>query len=214
MFHSSSVLYPEDIICLLIYVYMLDMLTEDNDPTKPAGVLDNTGNVSSSTESTLQHPREYPDSMEKSDYSTLYGANQYYNSLYNSPSYGSVTKNSPSLQSSYLSSYTTPSPMSQYGSYPGYNSSSSTFSPVGQNISSASQKLDYSAYSSTCLYGNDRMPLQYSGYYPMPGWIEQAHQRSPASAEDVKAEAETVLDPLILLKAARIGYSSGTLMKP
>lgn len=33
------------------------MLTEDNDPTKPAGVLDNTGNVSSSTESTLQHPR-------------------------------------------------------------------------------------------------------------------------------------------------------------
>ncbi|XP_044577134.1 eyes absent homolog 4 isoform X2 [Cotesia glomerata] len=182
------------------------MLTEDNDPTKPAGVLDNTGNVSSSTESTLQHPRvnnetevknevqdcpenenvpgselyvdeniddkeqEYPDSMEKSDYSTLYGANQYYNSLYNSPSYGSVTKNSPSLQSSYLSSYTTPSPMAQYGSYPGYNSSSSTFSPVGQNISSASQKLDYSAYSSTCLYGNERMPLQYSGYYPMPGY--------------------------------------------
>ncbi|XP_053598768.1 eyes absent homolog 4 isoform X2 [Microplitis demolitor] len=182
------------------------MLTEDNDPTKPAGVLDNTGNVSSSTESTGQHPRvnnetevknevqecpdnenvpgselyvdeniedkeqEYPDSMEKSDYSTLYGANQYYNSLYNSPSYGSVTKNSSSLQSSYLSSYTTPSPMTQYASYPGYNSSSSTFSPVGQNISSASQKLDYSAYSSTCLYGNDRMPLQYSGYYPVPGY--------------------------------------------
>lgn len=35
-----------------------DMLTEDNDPTKPAGVLDNAaGNVSSSTEASLQHPR-------------------------------------------------------------------------------------------------------------------------------------------------------------
>lgn len=33
------------------------MLTEDNDPTKPAGVLDNAGNVSSSTEASIQHPR-------------------------------------------------------------------------------------------------------------------------------------------------------------
>lgn len=41
------------------------MLTEDNDPTKPAGVLDNaggggggSGGVSSSTEaSSIQHPR-------------------------------------------------------------------------------------------------------------------------------------------------------------
>lgn len=33
------------------------MLTEDNDPTKPAGVLDNAGNVSSSTEAPVQHPR-------------------------------------------------------------------------------------------------------------------------------------------------------------
>lgn len=33
------------------------MLTEDNDPTKPAGVLDNAGNVSSSTEASVQHPR-------------------------------------------------------------------------------------------------------------------------------------------------------------
>ncbi|XP_063990697.1 eyes absent homolog 4 isoform X2 [Diachasmimorpha longicaudata] len=188
-----------------------DMLTEDNDPTKPAGVLDNVGNVSSSTEASGQgprnsnnetevknevqdcpdnenlpdgelyvdenavekeHPEEYPDSMEKTDYSTLYGANQYYNSLYNSPSYGSTnsTKNSTSLQSSYLSSYTTPSPMAQYSSYTGYNSSGTTFPSVSQNISSASQKLDYSAYSSTCLYGNDRVPLQYSGYYPMPGY--------------------------------------------
>ncbi|XP_011314552.1 eyes absent homolog 4 [Fopius arisanus] len=184
------------------------MLTEDNDPTKPAGVLDNVGNVSSSTEATVQGPRnsnneaevknevqecpesenlpeselyvdenavekeqEYPDSMEKTDYSTLYGANQYYNSLYNSPSYGSTnsTKNSTSLQSSYLG-YTSPSPMAQYPSYPGYNSSGTTFSSVSQNISSATQKLDYSAYSSTCLYGNDRVPLQYSGYYPMPGY--------------------------------------------
>lgn len=32
------------------------MLTEDNDPTKPAGVLDNAGNVSSSTEASVQHP--------------------------------------------------------------------------------------------------------------------------------------------------------------
>lgn len=31
------------------------------------------------------------------------------------------------------------------------------------------QKLDYSAYSSS-LYGNDRVPLQYSGYYPMHGY--------------------------------------------
>ena len=31
------------------------------------------------------------------------------------------------------------------------------------------QKLDYSAYS-TSLYGNDRVPLQYSGYYPVPGY--------------------------------------------
>lgn len=35
-----------------------DMLTEDNDPTKPAGVLDNVGNVSSSTEqASVQNPR-------------------------------------------------------------------------------------------------------------------------------------------------------------
>ena len=33
------------------------MLTEDNDPTKPAGVLDNAGNVSSTTETSIQHPR-------------------------------------------------------------------------------------------------------------------------------------------------------------
>ena len=31
------------------------------------------------------------------------------------------------------------------------------------------QKLEYSAYSSS-LYGNDRVPLQYSGYYPMHGY--------------------------------------------
>ncbi|XP_015586904.1 eyes absent homolog 4 isoform X3 [Cephus cinctus] len=183
------------------------MLTEDNDPTKPAGVLDNAGNVSSSTEASVQHPRsannetevknevqdcpendnvpggelyidenaedkeqEYPDSMEKADYSTLYGANQYYNSLYSSPSYGSTTasKNSSSLQSSYLSSYT-PSSMAQYSSYAGYNTGSTTFPTIGQNISSTSQKLDYSAYS-TNLYGNDRASLQYPGYYPMTGY--------------------------------------------
>ncbi|XP_034942768.1 eyes absent homolog 4 isoform X2 [Chelonus insularis] len=184
-----------------------DMLTEDNDPTKPGGVLDNTSNVSSSTETSVQHPQsvntetevknevqdcsdtdnvtggelyvdenindkghEYHDSMEKTDYSTFYGANQYYNSLYNSPTYGSVSKNPSSLQTSYLSSYTTPSPMAQYASYPAYNTGGSTFSPVSQNITSATQKLDYSAYGSTCLYGNDRMPLQYSGYYSMPGY--------------------------------------------
>lgn len=33
------------------------MLTEENDPTKPAGILDNANNVSSSTEATIQHPR-------------------------------------------------------------------------------------------------------------------------------------------------------------
>ncbi|XP_012257253.2 eyes absent homolog 4 isoform X1 [Athalia rosae] len=182
------------------------MLTEDNDPTKPAGVLDNAGNVSSSTEASVQHPRttnndaevknevqecpesdnvpggelyidesaedkeEYPDSMEKADYSSLYGVNQYYNSLYNSPGYGTTTgsKNT-SLQSSYLSSYSAPGTMAQYSTYAGYNSGSTTFPTVGQNISSATQKLDYSAYSSS-LYGNDRVPLQYSGYYPMPGY--------------------------------------------
>ena len=42
--------------CLLIFKES-DMLTEDNDPTKPAGVLDNAGNVSSSTEASIQHPR-------------------------------------------------------------------------------------------------------------------------------------------------------------
>ncbi|XP_014483814.1 PREDICTED: eyes absent homolog 4 isoform X3 [Dinoponera quadriceps] len=184
------------------------MLTEDNDPTKPAGVLDNAGNVSSSTEASVQHPRaannetevknevqdcpetdsvpsgelyidenaeekeqEYPDSMEKADYGSLYGANQYYNSLYNSPPYGSTTvsKSASSLQSSYLSSYTSSSSMTQYPSYAGYNSGATTFPNVAQNISPASQKLDYSAYSSS-LYGNDRVPLQYSGYYPMPGY--------------------------------------------
>ncbi|XP_015182853.1 PREDICTED: eyes absent homolog 4 [Polistes dominula] len=185
------------------------MLTEDNDPTKPAGVLDNAGSVSSSTEASVQHPRnanneaevknevqdcpenesvpgnelyidenaeekeqEYPDSMEKADYGSLYGANQYYNSIYNSPTYGSTTaatKNTSGLQSSYLTSYTTPSTMTQYSSYAGYNSGTTTFPNVGQNISSASQKLDYTAYGSS-LYGNDRVPLQYSGYYPMPGY--------------------------------------------
>ncbi|XP_076634263.1 eya transcriptional coactivator and phosphatase 2 isoform X4 [Colletes latitarsis] len=190
------------------------MLTEDNDPTKPAGVLDNAGNVSSSSEATVQHPRttnnetevknevqdcpendsvpggelyidenaeekeqEYPDSMEKADYSSLYGANQYYNSLYNSPPYGSVTtgKNTSSLQNSYLTSYTTPSSMTQYSTYATYNSGTANFPNVAQNISSSSQKLDYSAYSSS-LYGNDRVPLQYSGYYPMHGY-----HASPAS---------------------------------
>ncbi|XP_043278582.1 eyes absent homolog 4 isoform X3 [Venturia canescens] len=186
------------------------MLTEDNDPTKPAVVLDNVGNVSSSTEqASVQHPRnpnneaevknevqdcsegdnvpggelyidenaedkehEYPaDSMEKADYGGLYGANSYYNSLYNSPSYASATvsKNSSTLQSSYLSSYNSPSSMPQYTPYPGYNSSGTTFPTVPQNISSVSQKLDYSAYSNS-LYGNDRVPIQYSGYYPMPGY--------------------------------------------
>ncbi|XP_076276395.1 eya transcriptional coactivator and phosphatase 2 isoform X1 [Lasioglossum baleicum] len=183
------------------------MLTEDTDPTKPAGVLDNAGNVSSSTEASVQHPRttnnetevknevqdcpendsvppsgelyidenaeekeqEYPDSMEKADYSSLYGTNQYYNSLYNSPPYGSATtgKNASALQSSYLPSYTTPSSMTQYSSYTPYNSGTTNFPNVAQNISSSSQKLDYSAYS---LYSNDRVPLQYSGYYPMHGY--------------------------------------------
>ncbi|XP_076249589.1 eya transcriptional coactivator and phosphatase 2 isoform X3 [Calliopsis andreniformis] len=184
------------------------MLTEDNDPTKPAGVLDNAGNVSSSTEASVQHPRvtnnetevknevqdcpendsvpsgelyidenaeekeqEYPDSMEKADYSSLYGANQYFNSLYNSPPYGSAAagKNTSSLQSPYLNSYTTPSTMAQYSSYATYNSGTTNFPNVAQNISSSSQKLDYSAYSNS-LYGNDRVPLQYSGYYPMHGY--------------------------------------------
>ncbi|XP_020293036.1 developmental protein eyes absent [Pseudomyrmex gracilis] len=182
------------------------MLTEDNDPTKPAGVLDNAGNVSSSTEASVQHPRaannetevknevqdcpendsvpggelyidenaeekeqEYPDSMEKADYGSLYASNQYYNSLYNSPPYGSTTvsKNASSLQNSYLSSYTSSSSMTQYPSY-GYNSGTTTFPNMAQNIS-ASQKLDYSAYSSS-LYANDRVPLQYSGYYSVPGY--------------------------------------------
>lgn len=183
------------------------MLTEDNDPTKPAGVLDNAGNVSSSTEASVQHPRtannetevknevqdcpendsvpggelyidenaeekeqEYPDSMEKTDYGSLYDTNQYYNSLYNPPPYGSTTvsKNA-SLQGTYLSSYTSSSSMTQYTPYAGYNSGTTTFPNVAQNISSATQKLDYSAYSSS-LYGNDRVPLQYSGYYPVPGY--------------------------------------------
>ncbi|KAK0177580.1 hypothetical protein PV328_001618 [Microctonus aethiopoides] len=106
--------------------------------------------------------------MEKTDYSTLYGTNQYYNSLYSAPGYGAVSKNTTGLQSSYLSSYSTP--IAQYTPYSGYNSGGATFSSVGQNISAATQKLDYSGYSNTCLYGNDRMPLQYSGYYPMPGY--------------------------------------------
>ncbi|KAJ8681267.1 hypothetical protein QAD02_017054 [Eretmocerus hayati] len=184
------------------------MLTEDNDPTKSAGVLDNAGNVSSSSESSIQHPRianneaevknevqdcpetdsvpggdlyidenaedkdpEYPDSMEKADYGSIYGANPYYNSLYGSPTYGStsVSKSSSALPSSYLGSYTAPSSMTQYSSYAGYNSGSATFPAVPQNISSASQKLDYTAYGAS-LYSNDRVPLQYSGYYPVPGY--------------------------------------------
>ncbi|XP_078043583.1 eya transcriptional coactivator and phosphatase 2 isoform X1 [Augochlora pura] len=183
------------------------MLTEYNDPTKPVGVLDNAGNVSSSTEASAQHPRttsnetevknevqdcpendsvppsgelyidenaeekeqEYPDSMEKTDYSTLYGPNQYYNSLYNSPPYTTTRKDTSALQSSYLSTYTTPNSITQYSSYAPYNSGTTNFPNVAQNISSSSQKLDYSAYSSS-LYGNDRVPLQYSGYYPMHGY--------------------------------------------
>lgn len=118
------------------------MLTEENGPTKPAGVLDNAGNPSLSTETSTSHPRGgnsgnyyniyqtrsssmtrqssrelirlletevknevqdcpendsvpggelyidenaeekdstyYPDALEKTDYSTLYGTNQYY----------------------------------------------------------------------------------------------------------------------------------------
>ncbi|XP_061934328.1 eyes absent homolog 4 isoform X1 [Apis cerana] len=122
-------------------------------------------------ENAEEKEQEYPDSMEKADYSSLYGANQYYNSLYNSPPYGSTTagKNTSSLQSSYLTSYTTPSSMTQYSSYATYNSGTTNFPNVAQNISPSSQKLDYSAYSSS-LYGNDRVPLQYSGYYPMHGY--------------------------------------------
>lgn len=64
-----------------------------------------------------------------------------YCSLYNSQSYGSPTasKGSTSLQSSYLGSYATPSSMTQYSSYAGYNSGSTTFPTVPQNMSSASQ---------------------------------------------------------------------------
>ncbi|KAF3430541.1 hypothetical protein E2986_12585 [Frieseomelitta varia] len=92
-------------------------------------------------------------------------------SLYNSPPYGSTTagKNTSGLQSSYLTSYTTPSSMTQYSSYATYNSGTTNFPNVAQNISPSSQKLEYSAYSSS-LYGNDRVPLQYSGYYPMHGY--------------------------------------------
>lgn len=45
-----------DFVCRFFF-RRSDMLTEDNDPTKPAGVLDNAGNVSSSTEASVQHPR-------------------------------------------------------------------------------------------------------------------------------------------------------------
>ncbi|XP_025074724.1 eyes absent homolog 4 isoform X2 [Pogonomyrmex barbatus] len=122
-------------------------------------------------ENAEEKEQEYPDSMEKADYGSVYGVNQYYNSLYNSPAYGSTTasKNVSSLQNSYLSSYTSSSSMTQYPSYASYNSGTTTFPNVAQNISSASQKLDYSAYSSS-LYGNDRVPLQYPGYYSVPGY--------------------------------------------
>lgn len=89
--------------------------------------------------------------------------------------------------------------MTQYPSY-GYNSGTTTFPNMAQNISASQvtivifrsnthtqfflsnaniishflvfslpQKLDYSAYSSS-LYANDRVPLQYSGYYSVPGY--------------------------------------------
>ncbi|XP_014231703.1 eyes absent homolog 2 isoform X2 [Trichogramma pretiosum] len=191
------------------------MLTEDNDPTKLAGVLDNTGSVSSSSESSIQQSRasnneaevkneiqdcpdaesvpggelyidenadekehEYADPMDKVDYgSAVYNPTHFYPSIYNSPSCGGIAgaKGSSALPSSYLSSYTAPSSMTQYSTYGGYNSGSTGFTGVPQNISTASQKLDYTAYS-TSLYSNDRVPLQYPGYYSVPGY-----HTSPAS---------------------------------
>jgi len=64
-------------------------------------------------------------------------------SLYNSSPYGSTTasKNATSLQSSYLSSYSSSGSMTQYPSYAGYNSGTTTFPNVAQNISSASQVI-------------------------------------------------------------------------
>lgn len=64
-------------------------------------------------------------------------------SLYNSPPYGTTTagKNTSGLQSSYLTSYTTPSSMSQYSSYATYNSGTTNFPNVAQNISPSSQVL-------------------------------------------------------------------------
>lgn len=64
-------------------------------------------------------------------------------SLYNSPPYGTITagKNTSGLQSSYLTSYTTPSSMSQYSSYATYNSGTTNFPNVAQNISPSSQVL-------------------------------------------------------------------------
>lgn len=65
-------------------------------------------------------------------------------SLYNPPPYGSTTvsKNA-SLQSTYLNSYTSSSSMSQYTPYAGYNSGTTTFPNVAQNISSATQVTFY-----------------------------------------------------------------------
>lgn len=64
-----------------------------------------------------------------------------FTSLYNSPPYGSTTtgKNTSGLQGSYLSSYTTPSSMTQYSTYATYNSGTTNFPNVAQNISSSSQ---------------------------------------------------------------------------
>lgn len=66
-------------------------------------------------------------------------------SLYNSPPYASATagKNTSGLQSSYLTPYTTPSSMTQYSSYATYNSGTTNFPNVAQNISSSSQVLKY-----------------------------------------------------------------------
>ena len=106
-------------------------------------------------------------------------------SLYNSQSEHNahrsiaVSKGSSSLQSSYLSSYTTPSSMTQYSSYAGYNSGTATFPTIPQNISSASQVSNYFSLSchvmmcksiSLWIFLLSRMcVLYYTHYYKVLG---------------------------------------------
>ncbi|OXU23836.1 hypothetical protein TSAR_007461 [Trichomalopsis sarcophagae] len=165
-------------------------------------------------ENAEEKEHEYPDSMEKADYGSLYGANPFYNryaASYNIVGMQKLTKLLDFAQPvqlavmrehSSLEGLVVPAelvsrllhgaelddavlvlpglqqrlrqlphrPPEHIRSLSGmYTRALIVSARFAYSLGRSLQKLDYTAYS-TSLYGNDRVPLQYSSYYPMPGY--------------------------------------------